>query len=114
MSGSVFTSVTGPYSARCAPSNPLFFFALRPLCFTFTILTSLQLLGSKRVYPDVGSVAIKSAVFPGWTVGMTPRTNAQELPRSATAYESLTDAEIMLRAGAGDDSAFDYLVEKFR
>jgi RNA polymerase sigma-70 factor (ECF subfamily) len=62
----------------------------------------------------VGSVAIKSAVFPNWTVGMTPRTNAQELPRVATAFESLTDAEIMLRAGAGDDSAFDYLVEKFR
>jgi RNA polymerase sigma-70 factor (ECF subfamily) len=45
---------------------------------------------------------------------MTPRTGAQEIPRMATAYESLTDAEVMLRAGAGDDSAFDHLVEKFR
>jgi RNA polymerase sigma-70 factor (ECF subfamily) len=62
----------------------------------------------------VGSVALKSTVFPGWTVAVTPRANAQELPRAAAAYESLTDADIMLRAGAGDDSAFDFLVEKFR
>ncbi len=30
------------------------------------------------------------------------------------SYESLTDAEVMLRAGAGDDGAFNFLVEKFR
>jgi RNA polymerase sigma-70 factor, ECF subfamily len=30
------------------------------------------------------------------------------------AYESLTDAEVMLRAGAGDDAAFNFLVEKYR
>ena len=28
--------------------------------------------------------------------------------------EMLSDAEIMLRVAAGDDIAFDYLVEKFR
>src|SRR5215831_21077868 len=30
------------------------------------------------------------------------------------AYGELTDAEVMLRCGAGDDAAFNYLVEKFR
>jgi RNA polymerase sigma-70 factor, ECF subfamily len=30
------------------------------------------------------------------------------------SFASLTDAEIMLRAGTGDDDAFAYLVEKFR
>lgn len=29
-------------------------------------------------------------------------------------YNQLSDAEVMLRAQAGDDSAFDHLVEKFR
>lgn len=33
---------------------------------------------------------------------------------SPTEYEALTDAEVMLRAGRGDDAAFEYLVEKFR
>ena len=28
--------------------------------------------------------------------------------------EMLSDAEVMLRVAAGDDTAFDYLVEKFR
>src|SRR3954454_18138173 len=49
---------------------------------------------------------------------MTPRVGAPELPRPnggpTAAFDTLTDAEIMLRAGAGDDSAFNYLVEKFR
>src|SRR5947209_15813250 len=34
--------------------------------------------------------------------------------RQAVAFESLTDAEIMLRAGADDAVAFDHLVEKYR
>jgi RNA polymerase sigma-70 factor, ECF subfamily len=30
------------------------------------------------------------------------------------AFAEMSDAEVMLRAGAGDDAAFDYLVSKFR
>lgn len=30
------------------------------------------------------------------------------------SYSELTDADVMLRVKAGDDAAFDYLVEKFR
>jgi RNA polymerase sigma-70 factor (ECF subfamily) len=40
-------------------------------------------------------------------------SSEREQPRLAT-FESLTDAEIMLRAGTGDAQAFDYLVEKYR
>jgi RNA polymerase sigma-70 factor (ECF subfamily) len=37
------------------------------------------------------------------------------LPSSSLpGFESLTDAEVMLRVKAGDDSAFHHLVEKFR
>src|SRR5439155_5113124 len=32
----------------------------------------------------------------------------------ALVLEGLTDAQIMLRVKAGDDAAFDYLVEKYR
>jgi RNA polymerase sigma-70 factor (ECF subfamily) len=56
--------------------------------------------------------------------GMTPRTGNPgydssviadaKLPVGGNALEALSDAEIMLRVGAGDDAAFDYLVEKFR
>jgi RNA polymerase sigma-70 factor, ECF subfamily len=42
---------------------------------------------------------------------MTPQTAAAF---SAAAGESPSDAEIMLRAKAGDQSAFDYLVQKYR
>ncbi len=34
--------------------------------------------------------------------------------RAVGATEGLTDAEVMLRVKAGDDSAFDYLVQKYR
>lgn len=46
---------------------------------------------------------------------MTSARNAA-LPLSSqpVALEQLSDAEVMLRVGAGDDAAFDYLVEKFR
>jgi RNA polymerase sigma-70 factor (ECF subfamily) len=57
---------------------------------------------------------------------MTPRANSPSLrsqggsqvqgPAVLEAHEleALSDAEVMLRVGAGDDAAFDYLVEKFR
>lgn len=40
-------------------------------------------------------------------------SSEREQPRLVT-FESLTDAEIMLRAGTDDAQAFDYLVEKYR
>ncbi len=36
------------------------------------------------------------------------------LPGALSALEGLSDADIMLRVKAGDDSAFDYLVAKYR
>jgi RNA polymerase sigma-70 factor (ECF subfamily) len=40
----------------------------------------------------------------------------EEVARAASpaAWHLLSDAEVMLRVAAGDDSAFDYLVQKFR
>jgi RNA polymerase sigma-70 factor, ECF subfamily len=39
---------------------------------------------------------------------------AASLPAAMTGGESSTDAEVMLRVKAGDQSAFDYLVQKYR
>jgi len=44
---------------------------------------------------------------------MTPQASAAFSP-AMTGGESPSDAEIMLRARAGDQSAFDYLVQKYR
>jgi len=45
---------------------------------------------------------------------MTPRSSAEQVPPAVGAFDTLTDAEVMLRAGAGDDAAFDFLVGKFQ
>ena len=39
---------------------------------------------------------------------------ASSLSQSPAGPEGLTDADMMLRVKAGDDSAFDYLVQKYR
>ena len=43
----------------------------------------------------------------------TPRASSG-FPQSLAGGEPLTDAEIMLRAKAGDQGAFEYLVQKYR
>jgi RNA polymerase sigma-70 factor (ECF subfamily) len=48
------------------------------------------------------------------TAGVVAGGRPQRREQTPIAYADLTDADVMLRAQAGDDSAFDYLVEKFR
>jgi RNA polymerase sigma-70 factor (ECF subfamily) len=65
----------------------------------------------------VGSIALNRAVL-----GAGSQQAGASLPVSADQGRLtdtgmlgvLTDAEVMLRVAAGDDSAFDYLVEKYR
>ncbi len=54
--------------------------------------------------------------FPGRGAGtrLSPPVRKNAALEPNVALSDLTDAEVMLRAGAGDDAAFDYLVEKFR
>jgi len=62
---------------------------------------------------DVSSVALK----PGALGAIAARAEAAQIvaPRpSREALESLSDAEVMLRVGAGDDAAFEWLVRKYR
>jgi RNA polymerase sigma-70 factor (ECF subfamily) len=76
-----------------------------------------QLSGSGGVFGDVSSVALNPGVL-----GSAPRRTAKQTatgaePRPATVEngaEPLTDADLMLKVKAGDDSAFEYLAEKYR
>src|SRR5271157_787904 len=73
-----------------------------------------QLSGARGVSADVGSIALDRAML----VGGAARGTAESPLRGALAepglLEMLSDAEVMLRVAAGDDGAFDYLVEKYR
>jgi RNA polymerase sigma-70 factor (ECF subfamily) len=56
-----------------------------------------------------------AAVWPQpWAVPGGRRERVLKSLRMVGTYESLTDAEVMLRVGTGDDEAFRFLVEKFR
>jgi len=69
-----------------------------------------QLSARNRVSPSVGTAAIDRGVLMG--AGAPPPTKA--LQPALVDGVSYTDAEVMLRVKAGDQSAFDYLVQKYR
>lgn len=75
-----------------------------------------QLSVSTRVTRYVASIAIDQRTLLGAAGGTA--VEPAELVRGAMpetpVLEVLSDAEVMLRVAAGDDHAFDYLVEKFR
>jgi RNA polymerase sigma-70 factor (ECF subfamily) len=76
-----------------------------------------QLSGSGGVFGDVSSVALNPGVL-----GSAPRRTAKQTASEAehrpatveSGAEPLTDADLMLKVKAGDDSAFEYLAEKYR
>jgi RNA polymerase sigma-70 factor (ECF subfamily) len=69
-----------------------------------------QLLAADRVQEDVSTAAIDGSVFMA-TLG--PRS-AGGLQPALAGIEGVTDAEVMLRVKSGDQTAFDYLVQKYR
>src|SRR5271169_3093025 len=78
--------------------------------------TNTQLSGGRRVTADVGSIALDRLSLAGGSTKGTAELTAGlrgELIEPVV-LEMLSDAEVMLRVAAGDDVAFDYLVDKFR
>jgi RNA polymerase sigma-70 factor (ECF subfamily) len=63
--------------------------------------------------PSIVSALTINGVVPS-AAGRRNSSNAAALQAPASAYEGLTDAEIMLQVKAGDDAAYEYLVVKFR
>ncbi|MGH9557188.1 MAG: RNA polymerase sigma factor [Terriglobales bacterium] len=72
-----------------------------------------QLFDRNRVSDDVGTIALNRGMIPE---AADPRASTQDAGDGflGTPLDLLSDAEIILRVKAGDDAAFDYLVEKFR
>src|SRR5579863_266456 len=69
-----------------------------------------QLSRSGGVRTSVSTAAMdRSALMAA--MGSSPASGFQPAVAGAEAY---TDAEVMLRVKAGDESAFDYLVQKYR
>jgi RNA polymerase sigma-70 factor (ECF subfamily) len=68
-------------------------------------------LAHKGLKGGVSSVALKSGLFMP-----TPSGGIQDIAEMSAGhvtYDSLSDAEVMLRVGTDDNSAYEYLVNKF-
>ena len=59
----------------------------------------------------MSSVALKSGLFMPTVTGRMQ--GIAEMAASHVPYDSLTDAEVMLRAGTDDNAAYEYLVTKY-
>jgi RNA polymerase sigma-70 factor, ECF subfamily len=69
-----------------------------------------QLSHRGRVQPSVSTAAIDGSVLMA-SLGSRPAGGLQPALAGAEGY---TDAEVMLRVKAGDEAAFDFLVQKYR
>ncbi|HYH00393.1 MAG TPA: sigma-70 family RNA polymerase sigma factor [Terriglobales bacterium] len=73
-----------------------------------------QLSAAGRVSSDVSSLALETGILRAGNpaIGTADELGGEDVVRASIGV--LDDAEIMLRVKAGDDSAFDYLVQKYR
>jgi len=62
----------------------------------------------------VGSIALDRAMLVGGSAAGTAEPPLRGALAAIELLEMLSDAEVMLRVAAGDDGAFNYLVEKYR
>jgi RNA polymerase sigma-70 factor (ECF subfamily) len=74
---------------------------------------SPKLSDAEGVPSDMGSAAFER-VMPAGYVGQKGPGDAVRVQQGGTPTADLSDAEIMLRVKAGDDTAFNYLIEKYR
>ena len=82
-----------------------------------TSAKAVQLSATERVPKDVNSVALNGSPERGFLAmaAVSPDAGTGTLRAAASAtLDSGGDAQIMLRVKAGDDDAFDYLVQKYR
>src|SRR6267143_138308 len=70
---------------------------------------SVQLSAPRGVKPKVSTAAMDRGLLMATTVPVST-----SLPSALAGAEVTSDAEVMLRVKAGDQPAFNYLVEKYR
>ena len=73
-----------------------------------------QLSPRQRVSKGVSSLALSPELPAGAAARLRVAGGGETMAATPAAWQLLSDAEVMLRVAAGDDTAFDYLVEKFR
>jgi RNA polymerase sigma-70 factor (ECF subfamily) len=73
-----------------------------------------QLSGSDGVLSDVSSVALNPGMLGRATKGKQTARGETRPANLQPGAATLTDADLMLRVKEGDDSAFEYLAEKYR
>ncbi len=73
-----------------------------------------QLSRPTGVHTDVSSIAIDRGLLAIPGGASRSRVENAQIGKVALPLEELTDADVMLRVRAGDDSAFEYLVQKYR
>jgi len=76
-----------------------------------------QLSPPEGVKKGVGTLALNPEMYPGVAgtgAGRNGAPDAVAHGANSKPLSELSDAEVMLLAGTGDDSAFEYLVDKFR
>src|SRR3954463_9855207 len=77
-----------------------------------------QLSADEGVKKGVGTIALNPERYPGIPARGTGQNGTPFQPSTQSiasrALSEMSDAEVMLLAGTGDDSAFSYLVDKFR
>ena len=71
---------------------------------------SAQLSDSGRVHSSVSSIAMNRGLL---SMAAVPPHGEAKVAADQSS-EGLSDAQVMLRVKAGDESAFDYLVQKYR
>jgi RNA polymerase sigma-70 factor, ECF subfamily len=71
-----------------------------------------QLSASDRVDLNVGSIAIDRGLLA--MTGAAPQMQSEDEAAVVAAASVVTDADVMLRVKAGDESAFEHLVRKYR
>ncbi len=69
----------------------------------------MQLSAPRGVKPNVSTAALDRGLLMATTVPVST-----SLPSALAGAEGSSDAEIMLRVKAGDQAAFNYLVQKYR
>ncbi len=79
-----------------------------------TASETAQLSPRQRVSSGVSSLALSQELPAGAAARPRLAGGGGTMAASSAAWHLLSDAEVMLRVAAGDDTAFDYLVEKFR
>jgi RNA polymerase sigma-70 factor (ECF subfamily) len=84
---------------------------LGPKTLPKSSVEATQLSGEQRVSINVTSVAMEQS-FPGMVIRRP--THPRREGALASVIEGLSDAEVMLRVKAGDQAAFDYLLQKYR